>query len=365
MKPKFLTLFVFAASWLFLIALQELVGQESTEFSSDEAIDNIRRSLEAREKAGFCGVLLIRHNGQPLLHEAFGFRDREAKQELSVDHGFDIGSIVKPITAIAILRLEQDGSLKTSDSLAKFFDSVPEDKKEITIDHLLEHKAGLPDVFGGDYQVVDKKWFLEKVLTCQLIGGVGEREEYSNAGYTLLACIIEKVTGLAYEKYVLENVLKPADTPRIGYVLPNWQKEELAVGYRRQKRWGTPLDKSWANDGPSWNLRGNGGMLATAADMCHWYEALIDKKIVNKTQLEKFYSFESGKSKSTGSRMMGHAGGNGIFNTLQLSFIDIDFHMTIFSSVSNQQGEVVWRDFQDDVIGLAKQAATGTKTEGK
>ena len=340
--------------------------KQEKQFDRDKAIASIRNALKEREKKGFCGVLLIRHQKKDIFHEAFGHRDREAKQELSVKHGFDIGSLVKPITAIAIYRLEQDGKLKASDTLDKFFEEVPKDKKSITIQHLLEHKAGLPDIFGGDYQVVDKKWFLNKVLNCKLIAKIGERENYSNAGYSLLACIIEKVTGGSYEEYARDKVLKPAGTPAIGYLLPKWKNENLAVGYRGEKRWGTPLDKKWAKDGPSWNLRGNGGMLATTADMCKWYEALIDEKIVNKKQLEKFYAFDAGRSQSTGSRAMAHAGGNGIFNTLQISFIDLDFHMTIFSSVSNQQAERVWSDFQKEVIGLAKAAKKAqSKTEKK
>jgi CubicO group peptidase (beta-lactamase class C family) len=334
-----------------------MAAQERPRLESTIATDNIWNLLKARETSGFCGVLLIRYNHKDLFHEAFGFRDRESSERMSLAHGFDIGSLVKPVTAVAILRLEQDGLLQTSDSIATYFGKIPEDKQPITLQHLLDHKAGLPDIFGDDYSVVDKSWFLDQVLNCQLIADVGQREQYSNAGYSLLACVIEQVTGDAYEKYVREKVLMPAETPGIGYILCDWKNDDLAVGYRGQERWGTPRDKAWADDGPSWNLRGNGGMLATATDMCKWYEALIDGKIVNRKQLEKFYGMMGGQSKSTGSRLLGHAGGNDIFNTLQISFVDLDFHLTLFTSVSDQQAETIWKDLQEDVIGLAKQAA--------
>ena len=321
----------------------------------DPRIEMIRRRLDEAESNGLNGTILIRNQNRVLLHRAYGFADREAQRPMSVSTGFDIGSLVKPITAATVLKLEELGKLSTSDTLGRFFPSAPLDKRGITIMQVLMHTAGMRDVFGSDYQVVSREWLLDKALNASLIGAPGERERYSNSGYSLLAMIIEDVTGRPYEEFVREQVLEPAGVRRIGYVLAGWKNEELAVGYRRGgARWGTPLDHPWADDGPSWNLRGNGGMLSTAEEMARWYEALFDGKIIGPAALEKYYGFDAGRSRSVGGKALAHAGGNGIFNTFQVSFIDRDFHLTFFTSTAGLGAEEVWRQFRDKIISLAR-----------
>ena len=261
------------------------------------------------------------------------------------------------MTAVAILKLEQMGKLSTDDPLKKFFPEAPAEKSSITVKQLLTHTSGMPDILGGDYQVVSRDEFVKRAMASKLVQPPGEKEDYSNSGYCLLAVIIEKASGRTYEQFVAEEVLHPSGAKRIGYVLPGWKKNELAVGYRAgDQRWGTPLDHDWADDGPSWFLRGCGGMLSRADELCQWYETLFDGKIIDEPALETYYAFDAGKSKSTGSRALGHAGGNGIFNSFQLSFIDADFHMTILTSTAEQKAEFIWRDFRQEVIELAKAA---------
>ncbi len=314
--------------------------------------------LRAKEAEGFAGVMLIRAAGREVLHEAYGYADREAGRPMTVDVGFDIGSLVKPITALAILRLEEMGRLSTDDRLAKYFPQAPPDKADITLWQLLTHTSGLPDIFGSDYDVVTRDWVLEQALAADLLGPPGEEERYSNAGYSLLAMIIEDVSGQPFETFVRQESFTRAETHGLGYVLAGWTNDRLAVGYRGEQRWGTPLDHAWAEDGPGWNLRGNGGMLGSASDMARWYQAVFDGRLVGPEALEKFYSFEAGESPSVGGLALGHAGGNGIFNTLQVSWIEHDVHMTIFTSVARPlNAESVWDEIRDDVIAIVRAAS--------
>ncbi len=321
----------------------------------DVHLDAIREVLRERETQGMNGVILIRAGNRDLLHEAYGALDRDRRRLMTVDAGFDIGSLVKPITAVAVLRLEEMGALSTRDRLSAYFPQTPPDKADITIWHLLTHTAGLPDIFGSDYDVVPREWVLEQALTADLLGAPGMEERYSNAGYSLLAMIIEDVSGMPFEAFVRAEVFLPAGTPGLGYVLAGWSSDQLAVGYRGERRWGTPLDQAWAEDGPGWNLRGNGGMLGTAESMARWYEALFDGDIIGDEALTKYYGFEAGESPSAGGLALAHAGGNGIFNTLQVSWIDHDVHMTFFTSVSRPlNAETVWDEFRADVIAIAR-----------
>ncbi|MCG8466760.1 MAG: beta-lactamase family protein [Gemmatimonadetes bacterium] len=321
-------------------------------------LGQIREALRDAEEAGMNGVILIRAANRDLLHEAYGALDREAGRAMTIDAGFDIGSLVKPITAIAVLRLEELGELSVRDRLIDYFPETPPEKADITIWQLLTHTSGLPDIFGDDYDVVSRDWVLERALGAELLGPPGFEERYSNVGYSLLAMIVEDVSGMPFERFVRREVLLPAETPELGYVLAGWRNERLAVGYRRDRRWGTPLDHAWAADGPGWNLRGNGGMLGTAESMARWYEALFDERIVGAEAAAKFYEFDAGESRSVGGRSLGHAGGNGIFNTLQVSWIDHDVHMTFFTSTARPlNAETVWEDISEDVIAIARLVA--------
>jgi CubicO group peptidase (beta-lactamase class C family) len=331
-------------------------GQSTEVVASDARLATIDSVVTAAVGDGLCGVLLIRSHDEVLLHKAYGRADAESGREMTIATGFDIGSLVKPITGTGILKLEEIGKLSTGDTLAKFFPDAPADKRDITVMQLLTHTAGMQDLFGGDYEVVSREWILEKIMSAPLIAAPGEREEYSNSGYSLLAIIIEEVSGQPYEEFIRDEVLEPAGVHRLGYILPGWTNDELAVGYRRDgARWGTPIDHPWADDGPGWNLRGNGGMLSTAEEMGQWYEALFDGKILGPEALAKYYSYGAGESPTVGGMALAHAGGNGIFNTLQISWIDADTHLTFFTSCAVREAESVWRDFREDLISLGRE----------
>jgi CubicO group peptidase (beta-lactamase class C family) len=92
---------------------------------------------------------------------------------------------------------------------------------------------------------------------------VGTKFSYSNVGYSLLALIVEKVSGQSYEQYLYENLWKPAGMETTGYSRPKFNKDLITVGYRGDERWGKPTEKEWAGAAPYMHLKGNGGILST------------------------------------------------------------------------------------------------------
>jgi CubicO group peptidase (beta-lactamase class C family) len=330
-------------------------------FVSDQPnAQNIDHALKALEEKGLNGVILIRSKDKVMIHKAYGMADRENNRPMTLATGFDLGSLVKPFTGAAILRLEEMGKLSTADTIYKYIRGVPDDKKSITIMQVLTHKAGLRDSFGSDYELVSREQLIEKVLNANLIGPAGERR-YSNSGYSLLATIIENVSGKTFEQFVRDEVLKPAGVKRIGYRLAGWKNDGLAVGYWQEKRWGTPLEKKWLDDGPSWNLRGNGGMLGTAEELSVWFDALMSGKVLKKPALDKYLSYAAGKSRALGVRAMAIAGGNDVFNAFHFTLVDDDFHLTFFTSDSRNAAEHIFPTLTD-AMALAKEAV-GTKQQ--
>ena len=245
--------------------------------------------LEKLDKIGYSGSVLVGLNGKPVISRSFGFSDDEQKIRNSPETLFDIGSVTKQFTAAAILKLEMQGKLSTDDKITKYFDGVPPDKSEITIHQLLRHSAGLPGGVGGDYEKIDETAFVEKVLSSPLKFPVGTQFSYSNVGYSLLALIIEKVSGQSYEQYLYENLWRPAGMETTGYTRPNFDKDMIAVGYRTGERWGRPTEKEWAGEAPYLHLKGNGGILSTTGDLFKWDRALLTDGILSKESKEKYY----------------------------------------------------------------------------
>lgn len=349
---KILAALIFTLA-IFLSAFAQKADSEIV--SENARIQKLDRHLSNLEKEGFNGVILIRSHDKTLLYKAYGAADKEKNKTMKFTTGFDIGSLVKAMTAAGILKLEEQGKLSTDDTLSRFFPNIPEDKKNITVAQVLAHKAGLKDSFGSDYDVVSRDWIEEKILNTALVSPPGEKRLYSNSGYSLLAIIIEKASGKPYEKFIREEVFKPAGVKKTGYIQAGWKPEDLAVGYYEGNRWGTPLDKKWSKDGPGWNLRGNGGMLSTVEETAQWYEALLEGKILTPETLQKHLANSSGVSRTLGERIIMQAGGNGVFNSLQFSVAAWDFHLTFFTSSAKYEAERILEDFRDDVFALAKE----------
>ena len=191
---------------------------------------------------------------------------------------FDLGSITKTFTAIAVLRLQVEGKLNLGDSIGRYLDDVPDDKRPITIEQLLRHTSGLLDSLGRDEDYVSKQWLVNAALHSKLQSMPGVENHYSNVGYSLLAAIIERIKGESYETYLQKEIFQPAGV-RIGYLRPRWKKGELACGMRQGARWGNVTDY-FTKGGPSWNLVGNGGMLSDAANLQQWFSKLLNNKLL-------------------------------------------------------------------------------------
>lgn len=250
---------------------------------SPQTVLRINTYLDGIERSGFTGNVLVERDGKLVISRSSGMRDLERNIRNDGSTLFDIGSLTKQFTAAAILKLEMLDKLSTDDKIGKFLSGVPEDKSSITIHELLRHSSGLRGDVGGDYEKITREEFFAKVMASPLESKVGERFRYSNIGYSLLAMIVENVSGQTYETFLSENLFKPAGMNRTGYSLPKFDPATIAVGYRWDgDLWGKPTDKAWDSDGaPFWHLRGNGGILSTTEDMAKWSIALRGDKILS------------------------------------------------------------------------------------
>jgi CubicO group peptidase (beta-lactamase class C family) len=236
------------------------------------------------------GTLVAARGGERIYCEGFGMANRKARIPASCDTVYDIMSMTKQFTAAAILKLQMMGKLEVTDPIGTYIGPVPADKREITLQQLLTHTSGLIDALGGDYDPLSRREMVAGALESKLQSAPGDEYHYSNVGYSLLAAIIEKASGMDYEEFLAKHLFAPSGMTQTGYVLPKWSRDNVAVEYDSLgKPHGRPFDHAWATDGPFWNLRGNGGLLSTARDMLRWHRALNGDEVLDQRSKDELF----------------------------------------------------------------------------
>lgn len=235
---------------------------------------------------GFSGALLVAKDDRIILNKGYGMGIRSENVPNSSETVFSTGSITKQFTAAGIMKLEMMGKLRTEDPITKYFEDVLEDKKEITLHNLLTHTSGVVDALGPDYVTAPRDETVRKTLDAPLRFKPGEQFGYSNAGYSLLAAVIEKVSGQSYEEFMNKNIFIPSGMKFTGYRMPDWDKKVVAHWYRGEKDNGTPLEKNY----PQWHLLGNGGILSTTEDMYRWHQVLLEDKVLSAEAKKKMFT---------------------------------------------------------------------------
>ncbi len=356
---------------LFPSAILLLIGMFSFGVSSASAgyPEKINGFLDRLSSEGLsAAVLVIDSSGR--VARGCGMADRENNRAITPQTLFDIGSVTKQFTGAAIVALVEDGKLSFTDSLAKFWPTISKEKAGITLHMLLTHTSGFRDALGDDYDSLDRETFLIRALEQPLSFQPGDKFQYSNLGYSVLAAIIEKVTGTSYEKYLRERLFLPAGMERTGYSLMNTPESLIAIGYRADDRWGRPTEKRWGKDAPYWNLVGNGGILSSIEDMEKWHLALRSTKVLSEASKKIYlhphvseqqggspwYAYGWGVVESPRKTMLiTHNGSNGIFYASMLQYFTEGLTIVVLSNaltdeVRNLSFELAKQRFIPDYI---------------
>lgn len=313
-------------------------GVKKNEIVEGELGRKIDRYLTRITPFGFSGALLVAKEGRIILNKGYGMAIRSTQTPNTSETVFSTGSITKQFTAAGIMKLEMQGKLNTDNPLTKFFKDVPEEKRGITLHHLLTHTSGVINYTGMDYVRASRDETARKILDAPLLFKPGKRFEYSNAGYSLLAAIIEKVSGKGYEEFQNENLFKPAAMKFTGYRIPEWDKKVVAHWYVGNKDNGTPLEKPY----PYWNLLGNGGILSTTEDMYKWHLALLGEKVLSAEAKKKIftaflndYGYGWDVLKTERGTLIQHDGGSMLGSSAEIRrYIDADVVTILFCNQS-------------------------------
>lgn len=231
----------------------------------------------------FSGVVLVARNGAPWFERAYGMADREAGRANNLETAFNLGSINKFFTQIAIRQLAAAGKLNIDSSLASAWPDYPnrEVASKVTIRQILEHRSGIQgNIFAAPagktrHDVKSLADYLELFKNEPLEFTPGSREQYSNAGYIVLGLVVERLSGDSYYDYVRRHIFEPAGMTRTG----SWPFDSLppntAAGYTRGGQ-AAPPDAPLAKNTDFLPGRGSsaGGGYSTAHDLLRLLNAM-------------------------------------------------------------------------------------------
>jgi CubicO group peptidase (beta-lactamase class C family) len=250
-------------------------------------------------KHGFNGTVLIAQYGRVIYKGAFGYTNFKSKDTLTPQSSFQLASVSKQFTAMAIMRLKEKGLLSYEDEIQKFFPQFPYDS--ITIRHLLTHRSGLPNyMYEGDKHITDRHTPINNNQVISLLTeyqpepyfAPGKRFNYSNTGYSLLASIVEKVAGAPFDQFMVTQFFKPLGMTGtfISKGKDSLLVSKVATGYTGGKR---VVDISYLD-----GVVGDKGVYSTVEDLFKWDQALYTNQLVKQATLEEAFMPASKEMKS-------------------------------------------------------------------
>jgi CubicO group peptidase (beta-lactamase class C family) len=278
--------------------------------------DNLKGSVPEQldqylNEQAFLGAVLISKDGKALFSKGYG----EAAKDLpnSPTTLYQIASLSKSFTAVAVMQLSEKNLLSIDDPIAKYLPDVPHGE-EVTVAHLLSHSSGIPDYLQPKFQFdYSKAWkpleLYNVVRDADLEFTPGTSFHYSNTGYVLLGLIIEEVSGQSYADYIKEHIFMPSGMNHSMFSIPEGTKG--AAGHVGGKA-GPAMDNSAAYAA--------GDIISTAEDLARFDQSLRDGILLSKdtanlmetTHASKFpyqYGYGWYTQEVMGHKAVGHSGG--------------------------------------------------------
>ena len=296
----------------------------------------------------FSGVVLVSEKGKIIYHKAFGYADLEWNLANTLNSKFEIGSLTKQFTAAAILQLAEQRKLNLNDPLSAYFPGYPKGDS-VTLDMLLNHTSGIADYTGlpSFYPLHTLPLAKDSVIALfknqPYMFAPGTKWKYSNSGYFLLGCIIEKVSKQTYGDFLKNNILNKASMVSTGV---NHIDSILAFrvkGYSRLESGAWRNAEYFSMEIPF----SAGSLISTAQDLYLWQNALQKGKIISKESLAKMtipylnhYGYGLIIDSMENHRRISHSGAIPGYTSYMGNFPNEDISIIILSNNDSQVGAI-------------------------
>jgi CubicO group peptidase (beta-lactamase class C family) len=232
--------------------------------------------------------VLVAKDGQIIYQKAFGVANMELAIKAVPENVFEIGSITKQFTAVAILMLEEQGQLGLNDNITKYIPDYPTQGKTITVHQLLNHTSGIQSYTGmASFRTLARTdmtptELIDKFKNEPMEFDPGTQFKYNNSGYILLGHIIEVVSGQSYEDFIQSNIFDKVGMTNSYYgsmprVIPNRASgySQTDTGYRNAEYLSLTLPYA------------AGSIMSTTGDLLKWQNAISANTLIKRASLEK------------------------------------------------------------------------------
>ena len=311
------------------------LANERTPDTEAQMVEVIARAIDAQAESGaFNGAVLLTRNGDVLLARAYGLANQQLAIGNTIDTPFHIGSVGKMLTSVLVNQFMADGLLSPSTKVGDIITDYPlaDVRNFVTVEQLLTHQAGLGTFFQSpgydrDKRYVDATSEMVVYSAEPLYFPPGSSFRYSNAGFSLLAAMLERISGKSFETLVRERILVPAgmshtylasDHPRMRSAALVYSPIETdPLGFEEP----SPLLASDPS-APTDAVQGFGGGYASVSDMQKFvnslitdlllprqqYEQMIEKRVEQEAGSQRYYGYGVMRSTINGQTMIGHSG---------------------------------------------------------
>lgn len=263
------------------MTLAVLAAIASINFSNPDAI--ARSFMERNGVPGMAYAVV--QNGSIVARGAYGVADVHTKEKVSLTSVFPIASLSKPFVAMGVLALAEANRLNLNDAVGKYIPTLPDSWKPIPLIRLLDHTSGIPDHYNaGVFPVessdrISSDDLIAKLATLPLHFKAGEKYEYSNGNYALLAKVIEKASGQPYEQFLNDRIFSKLNLLHTAALTPETLKTAVH-GYGKGKK---GLEARTFN--PDW-CYGNGALGSAIIDLAKLDNALYSQRLLRTATLQ-------------------------------------------------------------------------------
>ncbi|HEY9443740.1 MAG TPA: serine hydrolase domain-containing protein [Gemmatimonadales bacterium] len=354
---------------------------------ADTLGDRLRRTLtpwleEQAKRGAFSGVVLVAREGREIYSSAWGMADRARGVPNTVETRFNLGSMNKMWTAVAIAQLAERALVDLDAPVGRYVPELPNRtiRERVTIRHLLSHTSGMGSYFENGF-LQDHTYAATPVDYVPFYAGdslafaPGERMGYSNAGFALLGLIVERASGRPYYEYMRERVLEPAGMTGAAFLDLRARPTDVAVGYAAPEGGRGAAEPNWDLIEP--HSSPAGGAYARAADLVAFSRALWGGRLVGPELVREFttgkvamgpqmqYGYGFGTAEIAGWRQVGHNGGAPGVNAEMMMFPDQGIDVVVLSNMDPPAATAAIGQVVGALTGVRLRLMTGGRGGGR
>ena len=324
-----------------LIMLLLLLGVLA--YGQTDSTDLIVQKMMKEQKIVGLSLAVIK-NGKPLVNKGYGLANAELNVPVTAETVIRLGSVSKQFFTTAILKLQEEGKLSIEDSVHTFFPDAPETWRPILVKHLMSHTSGLKRESPAydNHKMISDLQIIKAAYPLPLDYKTGEKYQYCNLAFYMLAQIITQKSGMPWQDYIREKLFVPAGMKNSGMtdfylIIPN-----RASGYRHRN--GVPV-----NADAMYAVRPSGGFLSTSTDMILWDKVLKEKNTIlkkenwellwqpfiktsDKSESKAYYGFGWFIDERNGHKVVEHGGANVGFRSYYTRFVNDDLSIIIMTN---------------------------------